>query len=84
MPGSNIKEKLSQMSDEELYNLINAVCVAAGMDRKKATSLTSDIPRLRRMLSALSDKQIASLVASLGKDDVNYIMNRIGRGSDNG
>ena len=78
MADTDIKAKLATLSDGELYGLINAVCVAAGMDSKKASAMTSDIPRLRRMLSALSDKQIATLIGTLGKDDVQDIMRRLG------
>ena len=78
MAKNDIKATLASLTDMELYNLINAVCVAAGMDAKKANSMTSDIPRLRRMLSALSDAQIAALMSSLGKEDVSDVIGRLG------
>ena len=62
----------------ELYEIINAVCIAAGMDQKKASAMTADIPKLRRMLLALSDKQIAALIGSLGAADRQDIMQRLG------
>ena len=77
MADNDIKAKLSSLSDADLYSLINAVCVAAGMDPKKAGAMTGDIPRLRRMLLALSDKQISALVSSLGKDDVKDVISRL-------
>ena len=75
---NDIKAKLSSLSDMELYKLINAVCVASGMDAKRASAMTSDIPRLRRMLLALSDSQISTLVSSLGKDDIKDVIGRLG------
>jgi hypothetical protein len=52
------------------------------MDQKKASAMTADIPKLRRMLLALSDKQIAALIGSLGTADRQDIMQRLG--SQNG
>ena len=79
MAEKSIKEKLADMSDMELYNLLNAVCVAAGVDKVRARALTADIPRLRRMISSLSDGQIANLMASLG-GDTGDMMKRLGGG----
>ena len=77
MSEKSLKSKLSGLSDEELYKIINAVCIAAGLDRKKADHLTSDIPRLRRMLCSLNDKQISSLLATLGTKDTSEIFSRL-------
>lgn len=78
MHENDIKNKLAGLSDSDLYKLINAVCIAAGMDRSKADTLTSDIPRLRRMLTTLSDKQISTLMASLGANDAGEMLKRLG------
>ena len=78
MADNGIKARLAALSDGELYGLICAVCAAAGMDKKKTAKLTSDIPRLRRMLEGLSEKQISSLIGTLGKDGVQDIMRRLG------
>ena len=82
MADNGIKAKLSSLTDAELYEIINAVCIAAGMDQKKASAMTADIPKLRRMLLALSDKQIVALIGSLGTADRQDIMQRLG--SQNG
>lgn len=68
MNSKGLKEKLSKMSDMELYTLIHTVAMASGLDSARAQTITSDIPRLRRMLSSLSDEQIATMLASLGRN----------------
>ncbi|MBR2473970.1 MAG: hypothetical protein IKB51_02950 [Clostridia bacterium] len=80
MSDMSIKDRLVGMSDIELYRLINSACAAAGVDRRKAEQLTSDIPRLRRMIAALSDRQISDLLASLGSRDINDTLRQIGGG----
>lgn len=78
MADNGIKGRLAALSDSELYGVISAVCAAAGMDAKKTRQMTSDIPRLRRMLSSLSEKQIGALISSLGKDDLQELMQKLG------
>lgn len=68
MNSRGLKEKLSKMSDMELYTLLNTVALASGLDKTKAQALTSDIPRLRRMLSTLSDEQIGTMLSALGRN----------------
>ena len=80
MSDRSIKEKLNGLSDEELYKLIRSVCIAVGMDSAKENALISDIPRLRRMLGALNDKQIASLMTSLGAEERSELAKRLGGG----
>ena len=77
MAEKSIKEKIAALDDMKLYNLITAVALASGMDRKKVNSLASDIPRLRRMLQSLSDSQINTLVASLGNGTAQDIISRL-------
>ena len=79
MTENSLKSKLSGLSDDELYKLIYTGCTAAGLDRQKADYLTSDIPKLRRMLSSLSDKQISSLLASLGASDLSGVLDRLSK-----
>ncbi len=75
MEKNSIRSKLLAMSDMELYSLLNTVALASGLDASKAQALTSDIPRLRRMLSSLTDGQIDTLLASLGRGtDINRII----------
>jgi hypothetical protein len=74
MNSKGLKEKLNKMSDMELYTLIHTVALASGLDGAKAQALTSDIPRLRRMLSSLSDEQIATMLSSIGRNvDINKL-----------
>ena len=73
---NSLKAKLNSLDDMQLYNLINSVALAAGMDAKKAKALTGDIPRLRKMLSSLDDKQINTLLATLGKGTAEDILGR--------
>ena len=78
MAEKSIKARLSAMSDGELYSVISAVCAAARLEPERARALTGDIPRLRRMLEALSDRQISSLIASLGEADASEMLRRLG------
>ena len=75
---STIGQRLARVSDAELYSALNAVCSAAGIDGTRREALTSDIPRLRRMLSSLSDAQLAALFGSLGESEKQAIMKRLG------
>jgi len=78
MTDMNIRERLMAMSDIELYKLINAAFAAAGLDQRKTESMTSDVQRLRRMISSLSDRQISALLASLGSRDVGEALRQFG------
>lgn len=80
MAENSIAEKLSSLSDMELYNMINAVCEAVGMDAKKSAALISDIPRLRRMISALSDKQLSNLISSLSTEQRKELFEKFTKG----
>ncbi len=74
MNSKGLKEKLNKMSDMELYTLIHTVALASGLDGARAQALTSDIPRLRRMISSLSDEQIATMLSSIGRNvDINKL-----------
>ncbi len=77
MAENSLKAKIEALDDMQLYNLINTVALASGLDAKKASRLTGDIPRLRRMLSTLDDSQINALLASLGRGTVNDILSRL-------
>ena len=66
MNSRGLKEKLSALSDLELYNLISAVALASGIDKARAQALCSDIPRLRRMIASLSDEQISVMLRAMG------------------
>lgn len=77
MAENSIKAKIEALDDLQLYNLINTVALSSGLDAKKASKLTGDIPRLRRMLSSLDDKQINTLLSSLGRGTVNDIIERL-------
>ena len=78
MNSKGLKEKLSALSDMQLYNLLYAVAIASGLGKEKAQTLTSDIPRLRRMLMTLNDEQIGTMLASLGQNNgVNDIIERL-------
>ncbi len=79
MKQKSIKEKLSSLDDIELYNVINAVCLASGLDESKTKNLTGNIPRLRKMLASLDEKQINTLLASLGRSGENEIAEMIRR-----
>ena len=75
MNSKGLKEKLNKMSDMELYTLIHTVALASGLDGARAQALTSDIPRLRQMLSSLNDEQIATMLSSIGRNtDVKRIL----------
>ena len=69
MSSKGLKEKLSGLSDIELYNLLNTVALASGLDKARAQALTSDIPRLRRMIMTLSDEQIGVMLSAIGRSD---------------
>ena len=73
-----LNKQLSSLSDEELKSIITAVCAAAGVREGKTAELTSDIPKLRRMLSAMSDRRIATLLATLGNSEVSEILRKLG------
>ena len=74
---ANLTKQLSTLSDAELKSIITAVCAAAGTSPEKTAQLTSDIPRLRRMLSAMSDRRISALLSTLGNSDVSDILRKL-------
>ncbi len=77
MPENSIKAKIAALDDMQLYNLITTVALASGLDSKKVNKMTSDIPRLRRMLGSLDDNQINTLLASIGRGNVQDIIGRL-------
>ena len=77
-----LSQQLASLSDAELKSIITAVCAAAGVREGKTAELTSDIPRLRRMLSAMSDRRIASLLATLGNSEVSDMLRKLGEGGN--
>lgn len=74
----DLSRQLSSLSDDELHSMITAVCAAAGVSAEKTAELTSDIPRLRRMLNAMSDRRISALLSTLGVSDVSEILRKLG------
>ena len=74
---ANLSKQLSSLSDTELKSIITAVCAAARTSPEKTAQLTSDIPRLRRMLNAMSDRRISALLSTLGNSDVSDILRKL-------
>ena len=73
-----LSQQLSSLGDNELKSIITAVCAAAGVREEKTAELTSDIPRLRRMLSAMSDRRISSLLSTLGNSEISDMHRKLG------
>lgn len=75
---NEISSQLASLSDSQLCSIIAAVSAAAGLESEKTQALTSDIPRLRNMLSAMSDKRISQLLSTLGSVDSAEILRKLG------
>ena len=72
--------ELTELSDEELREKINAAAESAGIDRSRTSAYLHDMAGIKKKLNSLSDTQIKALLNALGEDNVR----KIKEGLDNG
>ena len=73
-------QKLTELSDDELREKINAAAESAGIDRSRTLPYLTDIPGIKKKLNSLSDTQIKAILHALGEENVK----KIKAGLDNG
>ncbi len=73
----SLKDKLNSVGDNELKNIIYAVCLASGIEKEKADGLVSDIPKLRQSLMKTEDGQLEALMASVRRQDVDEMIKKL-------
>ncbi len=63
------KEKLLNLDDASLKNLIFEINSIAGGSTKKAEKLASDLPSLKKKISKMDQKDFQKLLSSLNKEE---------------
>lgn len=63
---SELKKQINSMDDDSLRSLILSAAKVAGADEKKANTLASDIPALRRTIEQTDDAQLIRLLSAFG------------------
>ncbi len=61
-------EKLKNLSDSQLKELISVIAQAAGADGNKAASLLSNTDTLRKTISGMTPSQAEGFIRAAGKE----------------
>ena len=68
-----IMNKLDTISDEELKNIVRAIAQSAGVSGRRVEQTVSDISKLRKGLSNMSERDLQSALSMLDEDTLNSI-----------
>ena len=68
-----IMNKLDGIGDEELKSIVKTIAECAGMNSARADRAVSDISKLRKNISSLSEKDLQNAFSMLDDDTVNNI-----------
>lgn len=79
MAKTGLSERLRALSDGELKTLILSISAAAGLPEGSVSTLTNDIPSLRRKLSSLGDAEIASVLSAMGTAEAESAIKKLGK-----
>lgn len=72
-----IMGKLESMSDEDLKNIVRAIARSAGVSERRAEQTVSDIGKLRRGVSSMSERDLQSALSCLDVDTLDEIKKQI-------
>ena len=70
-----IMNKLDTISDEELKNIVRAIAQSAGVSGRRVEQTVSDISKLRRGLSNMSERDLQNALSMLDEETLNNIKN---------
>lgn len=68
-----IMNKLENMTDEELKNIVRAIAQGAGVSGKRVEQTVSDISKLRKNLGNMSDRDLQNAMSVLDGETVENI-----------
>ena len=68
-----IMNKLDTISDEELKNIVRAIAQSAGVSGRRVEQTVSDISKLRKGLSGMSERDLQNALSMLDEDTLNNI-----------
>ncbi len=68
-----IMNKLDTISDEELKNIVRAIAQSAGVSGRRVEQTVSDISKLRKGLSNMSERDLQNALSMLDEDTLNSI-----------
>ena len=63
---NQLKAQLTELDDAALQSLIYNLAASAGISAERISSLTGNVPALRKALSKMDDEQITALINTLG------------------
>ena len=68
-----IMNKLSCLSDEELQNIVHSIAMSAGVSDRKTERAVSDIDKLRKSFSSMTERDLQRALNVLDDDTVENI-----------
>ncbi len=68
-----IMNKLSCLSDEELQNIVRSIAMSAGVSDRKTERAVSDIDKLRKSFSSMTERDLQRALNVLDDDTVENI-----------
>ncbi len=70
---NQIMNKIGAMSDDELKNVIRTIAESAGISSRKADQAVSDIDKIRKGFSGMSEKDWKNAMSMLDSNTVDNI-----------
>lgn len=68
-----IMNKLSCLSDEELQNIVRSIAMSAGVSDRKTERAVSDIDKLRKSFSSMTERDLQRAMSVLDDETVENI-----------
>ncbi|MBR6681940.1 MAG: hypothetical protein IKL40_03040 [Clostridia bacterium] len=68
-----IMNKLSCLSDEELQNVVRSIAMSAGVSPRRTEQAVSDIDKLRKSFSSMTERDLQRALSVLDDDTVENI-----------
>lgn len=70
-------EKLTELDDATLQNLIMTIARQNGSNEKQALRAAANVKRIRKKMSGMSDAEIQKVVESAGEEKVSEILDAL-------
>ncbi len=73
MIDKNNLNKIMSLDDDTLRKKLSEITALTGADNSKVTNALSDVNKLRKTVSSLSNNDIEKIIASFGRENVEQI-----------
>lgn len=71
-------KRLTQADDDSLKEAVRQAALAAGAGELRARALTSDMDKLKKTLSALTQSDLQGIADAVGEDRLKEILSKLG------